>query len=119
MALNQRYTHFDHISLTADRDIASGAPVRIGAIAGVAQTKAAEGEKVTVWLDGSYDIDVAGALTEGQTVYINGSGGLTATAGTNHPFGVAAAAKGSGTGPAEVAPFGHNPAVAVAAGAEA
>lgn len=117
MAKNQRYTHFDHIALTADRDIKSGDPVRIGAIAGVAQTTAADGERVTVWLDGSYTIDVAGALTEGQTVYITAAGTLTATAGTNNPFGVAVLAKGTGTGPAEVAPFGHNPAVAVAAGA--
>ena len=40
---------------------------------------------------------------------------LTATATGNYPFGVAVTAKGTGTGPAEVAPFGHNPAVAVAA----
>ncbi|MDI3330697.1 MAG: DUF2190 family protein [Micrococcus sp.] len=115
MAKNQRYTHFEHIALTADKDYASGDPVRIGAIAGVAQTAAAAGEKVTVWLDGSYDIPVAGALTEGQTVYINGSGTLTATATGNNPFGVAVVAKGTGTAPSEVAPFGHNPTVAVAA----
>ena len=115
MALNQRYTHFRHITLTADKDYASGAPVRVGAIAGVAQTAAKTGEKVTVWLDGSYDIDVAGALTEGQPVYIKTDGTLTATATGNHPFGVAVVAKGTGTAPSEVAPYGHNPAVAVAA----
>ena len=115
MALNQRYTHFRHIALTADKDYASGDPVRIGAIAGVAQTSAAEGEKVTVWLDGSYDVDVAGALTEGQPVYIKSDGTLTATATGNYPFGVAVVAKGTGTAPSEVAPYGHNPAVAVAA----
>lgn len=105
MALNQRYPHFKHITVTAPRDITSGDPVRVGQIAGVAQTTAAEGEKVTLWLDGSYDLTVAGALTEGQAVYVAANNTLTATVGANF-FGVAAAAKGSGTGVAEVAPAG-------------
>ena len=88
---------------------------RIGAIAGVAQIDRQPDGKATVWLDGSHMIDVAGALTEGQVVYIKTDRTLTATATGNYPFGVAVTAKGTGTGPAEVAPFGHNPAVAVAA----
>lgn len=105
MALNQRYSRFEHISLTADRDINSGDPVRIGQVAGVAQTSAKEGERVTVWLNGSYDIEVSGALTEGQAVYLNTSNKLTATEGDNF-FGVAVLPKSSGTGIAEVAPAG-------------
>ena len=93
----------------------SGQPVRVGAIAGVAQIDRQPDGKATVWLDGSHMIDVAGALTEGQVVYIKSDRTLTATATGNFPFGVAVTAKGTGTGPAEVAPFGHNPAVAVAA----
>lgn len=115
MSLNQRYPQFRHITITADKDIVSGDPVRAGAIAGVAKISAKVGEKVTVWLDGSYTIDVAGAVTEGQVVYMKSDGTLTATATGNNPWGVAVLAKGTGTGPAEVAPFGHNPAVATAA----
>lgn len=105
MAMNQRYTHFEHIALTADRDIESGDPVRIGQVAGVAQTSALEGEKVTIWLNGSYDLTVTGELSEGQAVYLNASNGLTATANENF-FGVAVTTKGTGEGVAEVAPAG-------------
>ena len=70
MAKNQRYTHNRHIALPADKAVESGAPVKIGQYVGVAQTKAAVGEKVTVWLDGSYDVPVTGAVTEGGIVYI-------------------------------------------------
>lgn len=115
MAMNQRYPKFRHIAVTAPKDITSGDPVRVGAIAGVAKITAKSGTPVTVWLDGSYAIDVAGAITEGQVVYIKADGTLTATAAGNNPWGVAVLAKGTGTGPAEVAPFGHNPAVATAA----
>ncbi len=115
--MNQRYTQFKHIKVTAPADVTSGSPVRVGCVAGVAKFDALSGEPVTIWLDGSYTIEVAGALTEGQVVYITSAGALTATAGTNHPWGVAVLAKAAGTSDAEVAPFGNNPAVAVAAGA--
>lgn len=106
MAKNQRYTHNKHIALTADKAVESGAPVKIGQYVGVAQTKAAVGEKVTVWLDGSYDVPVTGTVAEGGIVYITGTNTLTATAAGNFPFGVANAAKGTGTAALEVAPFG-------------
>lgn len=108
MALNQRYPRFEHIALTADRDINSGDPVRIGQVAGVAQTSAKEGEKVTIWLNGSYLHEVTGALTEGQAVYLTASNTLTATANDTF-YGVAVRAKGSGAGEAEVAPAGIIP----------
>src|SRR5699024_4857396 len=79
--------------------------VAIGAYRGVVLVDAKEGDKVTVWLSGSYKIDVAGALTVGQVVYLNSSGALTAPAGDT-VWGVANVAKTSGTGPAEVVPFG-------------
>lgn len=116
MAMNQRYSHFKHIAVTAPAGgVESGDPVRVGAVAGVAKFTAAAGERVTIWLDGSYDIPVTGALTEGQLVYIKSDGTLTATATGNYPWGVAAVAKGTGTAPSEVAPLGANPSVAVAA----
>lgn len=105
MAKNQKYPENKHIALTADKDYKSGQPVAIGAYRGVALIDAAEGDRVTVWLDGSWEIDVAGALTEGQVVYLTGSNGLTATANAN-AWGVSNQAKATGTGPAEVAPFG-------------
>ena len=106
MAKNQRYTHNRHIALTADKAIESGSPVKIGQYVGVAQTKAAAGEKVTVWLDGSYDVTVSGAVAEAGIVYIKGDNTLTATATGNYPFGVANASKATGSGVVEVAPFG-------------
>lgn len=106
MAKNQRYTHSRHIALTADKAVESGSPVKIGQYVGVAQTKAAIGEKVTVWLDGSYDVPVTGAVAEAGIVYIKSDNTLTATATGNYPFGVANAAKGTGTAVLEVAPFG-------------
>lgn len=106
MAKNQRYTHNKHIALTADKAVESGGPLRIGGYVGVAQTKAAVGEKVTVWLDGSYDLTVTGALAEGQQVFITSTNTLTATASGNFPFGLANAAKGTGSGVVEVAPHG-------------
>lgn len=104
---NQRYTENRHIALTADKAVESGAPVKIGQYVGVALNKAAVGEKVTVWLDGSYDVPVTGAVTEGGIVYIKASDNtLTATRTGNFEFGVANAAKGTGTAALEVAPFG-------------
>lgn len=104
MAKNQKYPENKHIALTADKAYKSGQAVAIGAYRGVALIDAAEGDRVTVWLDGSWEIDVTGALTEGQVVYLGGSG-LTATANAT-PWGVSNQAKATGTGPAEVAPFG-------------
>lgn len=108
MAKNQKYLENKHIALTADKDYTSGQPVAIGAYRGVALVDAKKDERLTVWLDGSWTIDVAGALTEGQVVYLNGNGALTATAGTT-VWGVSNQAKAAGTGPAEVAPFGMIP----------
>ncbi|MBM6588780.1 DUF2190 family protein [Brevibacterium sp. RIT 803] len=105
MAKNQLYPENKHIAVVADKDYTSGQPAAIGAYRGVVLADAAEGEQVTVWLNGSYKIDVAGALTVGQVVYLAANGTLTATAGAT-AFGVANVAKATGTGPAEVAPFG-------------
>lgn len=107
MAKNQRYTHNHHIALTALKDVKSGDPVKIGQYVGVVKFDAKAGERVTVWLDGSYDVPVTGAVTEGQMVYIKASDNtLTATASGNFPFGVANTAKPAGAGTAEVAPLG-------------
>lgn len=103
MATNQRYTHFDHISLTVPEGTKSGDPVIVGQIAGVAQTDRGTDGRATVWLDGSYMLPVAGAVTEGQALYLDKPGQLT-TSGTKF-FGVAVLAT-NGAGDAEVAPAG-------------
>ncbi|MCW2132892.1 DUF2190 family protein [Arthrobacter sp. VKM Ac-2550] len=108
MAKNQRYTNALHISVTAPRDIKSGDPVRVGSICGVAQIDAKSGEKVTVWLDGSYDLTVTGAIaSEGMPVYITSAGALNTTAAGNFLFGVALGTKAAAAGPVEVAPIGY------------
>lgn len=105
MAKNQLYTHNDHIAITADKDYKSGQPVIIGQYAGVAQIDAKKGERVTIWLDGSWNLPVSGALTVGQAVYLKGDT-LTGTAAGGKLFGIANTEKGSGDGTAEVAPYG-------------
>lgn len=107
MAKNQRYTNALHITVTAPYDVASGAPVRVGQINGVAQIAAKAGEKVTIWLDGSHDLVVTGALsTEGLPVYITAAGALNTTASAT-PFGIALGTKAAAAGPVEVAPLGY------------
>jgi predicted RecA/RadA family phage recombinase len=103
---NQRYTENRHIALTAVAAVEAGGPVKIGQYVGVALNKAAIGEKVTVWLDGSYDVTVTGVVTEGAIIYITTANALVVTTTGNFPFGVANTAKGSGAGIVEVAPFG-------------
>ena len=103
---NQRYTENKHIALTAVAAVAAGAPVKIGQYVGVALNKAAIGEKVTVWLDGSYMLPVTGVTTEGGPVYITPAGALVVTTTGNYPFGVANAAKTAALADVEVAPYG-------------
>lgn len=116
MATNRRYSQNQHITLTATKAVESGAPVKIGQYVGVAQTKAAIGEKVAVWLDGSNDVPVTGVTTEGAIVYIKESdNSLSVTAAGSFPYGVANGAKTAALGPVEVAPFGKITAIAAGA----
>lgn len=116
MAKNQRYTNALHISVTAPYAVASGAPVRVGSICGVAQIAAAIGEKVTIWLDASWDLEVTGALaSEGLPVYITPAGALNTTAAGNYLFGIALGTKAAAAGPVEVAPIGYTTQTAVGA----
>lgn len=116
MAKNQRYTHNIHISVTAPRDLTSGDPVIVGQYAGVAKFSAKSGERVTIWLDGSYTIPVAGAVTEGGMVYLKTDGTLSTTATGATAFGIANEARSATTtGPIEVAPLGRLHTVAAGA----
>ena len=125
MATNQLYPEARHITITSPGYVKAGAPIVIGGIAGVVQTTAEEGEKVTLWLDGSYLLGgatksaVAGVKV-GDVVYANLSGRLVPS-NTGKPFGVAISDPYESTGGrwlVEVIPFGaHNP-LAVAAGSD-
>lgn len=108
MAMNQRYTNALHITVPAPRDVKSGEPVQVGQISGVAQIDAKAGEKVTIWLDGSWDIEVTGAVANvGLPVYITSAGKLNTTAAGNTPWGIALGTKAAAAAPLEVAPLGY------------
>lgn len=108
MAKNQRYPNALHITVPAPRDVKSGEPVQVGQISGVAQIDAKSGEKVTIWLDGSWDIEVNGAVANvGLPVYITSAGKLNTTAAGNTPWGIALGTKAAAAAPLEVVPFGY------------
>lgn len=107
MAQNQRYTESRHISLPLPYNREPGEPVLVGGFAGIALNGGKKGAQATVWLDGSYDVTVDGALTAGQPVYITDAGALTATAASNKPWGLSLASKSSGSGVVEAAPLGR------------
>ena len=56
MAKNMKYENALHISVEAPYDVESGGAVAVGLIRGVAIFTAKAGERVTVWLDGSWEI---------------------------------------------------------------
>lgn len=87
----------------------SGDPVLIGGVAGVALTSKGSVNnrptKATVAVRPApvAELDVTGALTEGQPVYRASNGSLTATEGENTLFGHnVGGAKATGTSPARV-----------------
>lgn len=116
MGKNQRYTNALHINIPVPEGITSGDPVRVGQICGVAQTDRDANGNATVWLDGSYTLDVATAIgSVGAPIYITGTNTLTGTATGNFLFGTALGTKGTGTGPLEVAPIGYTTQTAASA----
>lgn len=117
MAKNGKYPNALHISVPAPYAVASGAPVRVGSICGVAQLDALSGAVVPVWLDGSWEVQVTGAVaTVGLPVYITAAGALNTTAAGNYLFGIALSTKAGATiGPVEVAPIGYTTQTAVGA----
>ncbi|WP_024817092.1 DUF2190 family protein [Arthrobacter sp. 31Y] len=113
---NQRYTHGKHIEVTFPYDRLSGEPVRVGSICGVAVKDTKSGERGTIWLDGSYDLTVTGAVaSEGLPVYITAAGALNVTATGNYRFGTALGTKSAAAGPLEVVPIGYTDQTAVGA----
>ncbi|CAH1192695.1 Head fiber protein [Glutamicibacter phage Montesquieu] len=110
MALNQKYNHNIHIALVAPAAVVSGQPVKIGGYTGVAQISAERGERVTIWLDGSYMVPVTGVVAQGDQINIDESGNLVLASDGGTPWGVANGEKADGDeAEVEVAPFGMVP----------
>lgn len=112
MARNEHLRHANHVSLPVPAGTVSGDPVRVGILNGVAQTDRASTSnwaggnvagEASVWLDGSHNLAVTGAVAEvGQAVYI-ADGALTATAEGGDLFGAALTTQaGDGTIPVKI-----------------
>lgn len=113
---NQRYNKADHIELAFPYARLSGEPVRVGGYCGVSLKDTGNGERGTVWLDGSYDVSVTGAVaSEGLPIYITAAGALTTTSTGNFVWGLSLGTKGSGAGLLEVAPVGKSTQTAASA----
>lgn len=91
-------------SLPVTADTASGSPVVVGSLVGVALTKEGEGNNpdgyATVALDGRTEqpVTTTTAVAIGAPVYITSAYALTPTATSNTLFGYAITAKGTTAG---------------------
>lgn len=103
MAKNQRYPEAKHITLPLPYDREPGEAVQVGAFNGIALNGGTEGEKVTVWLDGSWDVPVTTAASPGDVIGIDDEGVLAV--GTGTPWGIAIGAT-TAAGTVEAAPYG-------------
>lgn len=81
----------DNLTLTMTAAVASGQLVKVGAIVGVAQANAAEGEDVVLVRRGVFDLPktAAQAWQPGAKVYMTDTGELTTTATGNTAVGAA------------------------------
>ena len=91
------------VTITAPANVTSGQLVRVGVLAGVAQSDALSGQPVNIATEGVFDVTKAGsqAWTVGAAIYGVGTTTLVATTATttgNILLGVAMAAVGSGAG---------------------
>lgn len=103
MAKNMRLPEALHITLPVPAGTVSGQPVAVGAWRGVAQTDRDTDGTATVWINGSTEQDVAGAVaTQGLPIYLASDGTLTATATGNTLFGYSLGTKAAATGPLEI-----------------
>ena len=107
MAKNQRYSNALHISIPVPEGVKSGDPVQVGNINGVAQIDREADGTATIWLDGSWLIEVTGATTVGAPVYITTDGTLSADEADGTPWGIALANKTATAAPVEVVPLGY------------
>lgn len=104
MAKNRRLPKALHIDLAVPSGVKSGEPVAVGAFRGLAITDRGADGRATVWLDGSAEFTVTGAVTsEGLPIYITSARALNTTATDNKLFGYSLGTKAAAAGPLEVA----------------
>lgn len=115
MALNQIHPEGNHLSFPVPAGTKAGEPRRVGILNVVAEVDVATAEGTPDYLSGqnaagrtstnqvgTWLLTVAGALTDGQAVYIKTDNTLTATATGAFLFGAAVSTKGAGSGTAVV-----------------
>lgn len=103
MAKNRRLNDALHITLPVPAGVKSGEPVAVGAFRGQAITDRDAAGEATVWLDGSAEYTVTGAVgTVGLPIYITSARALNTTATDNQLFGYALGTKAAAAGPLEV-----------------
>lgn len=73
MATNEVFRYANRVTLNVGSGVKSGDPVKVGALAGVAQTDADEDGNASVWLEGAHTFPLASAVSQGDLVYIEGS----------------------------------------------
>lgn len=105
MAKNMRKPKALHITLAVPSYVKSGDPVAVGAFRGIAQTGRDKDGRATVWIDGSAEVTVTGAVaSEGLPVYINPTTGAVSTTATDNALlGFSLGTKAAAAGPLEVA----------------
>ena len=104
MAKNRRLPKATHISLPVPSGVKSGEPVAVGAFRGLAITDRDADGTATLWIDGSAEYEVTGAVASvGLPVYITSARALTTTSTDNQLFGFALGTKTAAAGPLEVA----------------
>lgn len=116
MALNEIFKEANHLSLPVPADVPAGSPVRIGVLNGFTETPEGAGVGnvdgyASINMKGAFKVEVEGALTKGQEVFITPTNTLTTTAGTgNFSFGASLTERTATSGLAvvAVARFGVN-----------
>lgn len=105
MAKNMRLPEALHISLPVPAYVKSGDPVAVGAFRGVAQINREADGTATIWMNGSAELQVTGAVASiGLPIYITpATGALGVVATDNVLFGYALGTKAAAVGPLEVA----------------
>lgn len=112
MALNEIHPEGNHLSLPVPAGTKSGEPRRVGILNVVAEVDVATAEGTPGYLSGQNAAGrastsqvgtwllpvAAGAITEGQAIYITPANVLTGTAASNFLFGAAVSTKGAGAG---------------------
>lgn len=103
MAKNMRLPEALHIELPVPSGVVAGEPVQVGAWRGVAQTDRDADGNATVWINGSAELTVDGAVaTQGLPIYITSARALNTTATGNALFGYSLGTKAAAAGPLEV-----------------